>query len=144
MIIRGHFVESKHFAFWMFPESTYFRASLIRVLADGTEVKTRKGAWTVDTEGGPVDYRWQSFVNTYKLNRLESRERSKGTFDDTVKYFRAALDYVAERIPQDKSTYQLVLRIEFERAGGPEQTIVLESKPRLTEAEHAGVADGTS
>jgi hypothetical protein len=40
MILRGHFATSKHFAFWMFPESTYFHATLTRVLNDGREVVT--------------------------------------------------------------------------------------------------------
>ena len=131
MIVRGHFVESKHFAFWMFPESTFFRASLSRLLIDGREVKTRSGLWDVKTENGLVEYEWQSFVKCYRLDRLETRERSKGTFDDTVKYFQAALDYVAERIPEDKTTYQLILTIRFQRAGGPEEVMVLESKPRM-------------
>ena len=137
LIVRGHFVSSKHFAFWMFPESTYFRATLTRVLIDGEEVKTKKGAWTVETDTGEMRYRWQSFVQGYKLDRLETRQRAKGTFDDTLKYYRAALNYVAGRIPEDKSTYQLILRIDYQRAGGPEESIVLESTPRLGGRRHA-------
>jgi len=133
-IVRGHFVSSKHFAFWMFPESTYFTASLRRVLADGRQVKTAKGSWIVQTESGQVRYKWQSFVTGYLLDRLEVRQRGKGTFNDTLKYYQAALNYVAERTPQDKETYQLVMKIRYRRAGGPEETIVLESRPRFREA----------
>ena len=136
MIVRGHFVTSQHFAFWMFPESTYFRTSLCRVLMDGTEVKTAKGVWTVETKTGTKRYKWGSFVQGYKLDYLESRERAKGSFNDTLKYYQAALNYVAERIPEDKSTYQLILRIRYQRAGGPEEFIVLESTPRLGGRRH--------
>ena len=137
MIVRGNFVASKHFGFWMFPESTYFTATLSRILADGQEVKTKKGSWTVETESGKVRYKWTSFVDTYRMDHLEERQRSKGTFDDTVRYFQAALHYVAERIPEDKATEQLVMRIQFRRAGGPKEIIELRSRPRL-----GGVRDG--
>lgn len=139
MIVRGHFVNSKHFGFWMFPESTYFKASLSRVLADGREVKTRRGAWSVQGDTGKVRYKWQDFVNGYRMDELEVRQRSKGTFDDTVKYFQHALNYVAQRIPRDKATQQLVMRIEYKRAGGPKEVLVLKSNPRL-----GGQADDAS
>jgi len=131
LIARGHFTASKHFAFWMFPESTYFIASLSRVLADGREVNTSRGSWAVRTESGKVEYHWSSFVHSYRMDRMDRWQRSKGIFDDTLKYFQAALDYVAERIPEDKFTDQLVLTIRYERAGGPQRVIVLESRPRL-------------
>lgn len=131
MIVRGHFVPSKHFGFWMFPESTYFTASLSRVLANGEEVKTKKGSWSVETESGKVRYKWKSFVGSYRMDELEVRQRSKGTFEDTVKYFQAALNYVATRIPEDKATEHLVLTIHYRRAGGPKEILVLKSTPRL-------------
>ena len=140
MIVRSHFTPSKHFGFWMFPESTYFRASLSRVLTDGQEVKARKGLWTVTTESGEVRYKWKAFVQGYRMDELDDKVRSKGTFADTLKYFQAALDYVADRIPEDKSTSQLVLRIRYYRAGGPEEVIILKSKPRLP----GGTSSGTT
>lgn len=131
LIVRGHFVSSKHFGFWMFPESTYFTATLSRVLADGREVKTKRGAWSVQGETGKVRYKWKDFVNGYRMDQLEVRQRSKGTFDDTLKYFQHALNYVAERTPEDKVTRQFVMRIEYRRAGGPKEILVLKSTPRL-------------
>ena len=129
LIVRGHFVSSKHFGFWMFPESTYFTASLSRVLPNGKEVKTRAGAWTVETQYGKVRYKWNTFVNGYRMDALDVRQRCKGTFADTVKYFQAAVDYVAVRIPDDKETQQLVLRIQYRPAGGHKETLVLRSAP---------------
>jgi hypothetical protein len=143
MIVRSHYTPSKHFGFWMFPESTYFRASLSRVLLDGQEIKTKKGSWAVTTKSGETQYKWKSFVQGYRMDELEVRVRSKGTFADTLKYFQAALHYVADRIPEDKSTYQLVLKIRYHRAGGPEETIVLESKPRLP-APNTGAGHGAT
>jgi hypothetical protein len=131
LIVRGHFVPDKHFAFWMFPESTYFTARLSRLLADGSEVRTgRGGVWTVPADDGRLTYRWARFVDGYRLDALDTRQRAKGVFDENVEYFRHALDYVAERIPRDTSTRQLVLRIEYRRAGGPREALVLESAPR--------------
>lgn len=139
LIVRGHFVPSKHFGFWMFPESTFFTATLSRVLENGEEVAAKKGAWSVETESGKVRYKWKTFVNGYRMDELETRFRSKGTFEDTVKYFQGALDYVAVRIPEDKATKHLVLTIQFRRAGGPKETVVLKSPPRL-----GGARNGTT
>ena len=131
MIVRGHFVPNKHFAFWMFPESTYFTARLSRELEDGTVVRTsRGGVWSVPTESGLVTYRWTRFVDGYRMDVLDTRQRAKGVFDETVDYFQHALNYVAERIPEDTSTRKLRLSIEYRRAGGPSEVLVLESLPR--------------
>ena len=130
LIARSHLVTSKHFGFWMFPETTYFRATLSRVLVDGREVRAKRGSWTVNSPIGKIPYSWQSFVTTYRLDQLETRVRSKGSFDDTLRYFQAALHHVADRIPADRSTSKLVMTIQYQRAGAPEETIVLESKPR--------------
>ena len=139
MIVRAHFTPSKQFAFWMFPESTYFQATLTRLLADGREVITSDGAWAVRTGSGKVEYYWEDFIQGYRMDRLGTWQRSKGTFDDTLKYFQAALDYVAARIPKDKVTDRLVLTIEYERAGAAPEKIVLASKPRL-----GGTRNGTN
>ena len=136
VIVRAHFVPSKHFAFWMFPESTYFNATLTRLLSDGREVSTSNGGWAVRSDDGKVEYYWQDYVREYKLDRLGSWQRSKGVFDDTLKYFQAALDYVADRIPEDKATDRLVLRIQYERAGRPVQEVILESHARLETTTH--------
>jgi len=136
LIVRAHYLPSKHFAFWMFPESTYFKATLTRVLADGREVITSDGAWAVRTDYGNVDYYWGDFVQSYRLDVLGRWERSKGTFDDTLKYFQGALDYVADRIPEDRVTKHLVLTIDYERAGDVVKTLVLASKARLEERPH--------
>ena len=136
MVVRAYFVPSKHFAFWMFPESTYFKATLTRVLGDGREVITSDGAWAVRNGSERVEYDWQDFVQSYRLDSLGQWERCRGTFDDTVKYFQAALDYVADRIPEDHVTQRLVLSLDYERAGGAVKTLVLASKPRLGERPH--------
>jgi len=138
IIVMCHFTSSKHFGFWMFPESTYLRAHLYRVLPDGTEVKTKKGSWKGQTEAGEVRYRWNDYVKGYRMDLLGKKVRSKGTFDDTAKYFQGAVNYVAARTAQDKSTHQLVLRIQYHRAGGPEQMLIYKSPPRVPEgSQHA-------
>jgi hypothetical protein len=129
LIVRGHFVPSKHFGFWMFPESTHFTATLSRVLPNGKEVKTKRGIWTVETKYGKVRYKWNTFVNGYRMDALDERQRCKGTFADTVKYYQAALNYVAARIPEDTETQQLIMRIQYRRAGEEKELLVLRSVP---------------
>jgi len=136
MVVRAYFVPCKHFAFWMFPESTYFKARLTRVLMDGREVITSDGAWAVRTPKGNVEYDWREFVQSYRLDNLGEWERSKGSFDDTLRYFQAALDYVGDRIPEDHITKHLLLTIDYERAGETVKTLVLASKPRSGGGQH--------
>jgi hypothetical protein len=135
MIVRGHFVESKHFAFWMFPESTFFVALLTRETRGGREVHAKRGIWKAGTREAPVKYDWHEFVNDYRLNVLEMRARSKGTWADTSRYFQDALNYVAQRIPEDTVTQRLVLHLVYRQAGGEVEKITLKSEPRFEEGD---------
>lgn len=120
MIARGHFVESKHFGFWMFPESTFMTLRLSRVLPRGQRLPVPGGEWVVARQNGElVTYRWHDFVRGYHIDFLDRRIRSKGTVSDTLRYAAAAVRYVAERIPEDRTTEALQLDVDYQRAGGP-------------------------
>ena len=132
LIGRGLTAESKHFGFWMFPESTFFVARLGRVLVEGREVRAPGGRWIVPRVTGELtSYDWRQFVNGYHLDVLERPARSKGSFSDTTRYFQAALDYVADRIPDDRETSQLVLHVEYQKAGAARRSLELRSRERL-------------
>ena len=131
LIIRGHFTPSKHFGFWMFPESTFFVAKLYRRLENGKEVLAPFGSWSVkDAEGKLKRYEWRDFVSGYEMEDLGVRTRSKGTFSDTSRYFEEALNFIAVRIPEDTETKQLVLKFKFDKAGLTRDILVLRSHER--------------
>lgn len=131
VIVRGHFVPSKHFAFWMFPETTMFVARLVRVTTDGQAHHVPGGSWIVPRASGElVTYRWTDFVRGYRLDILDRKTRSKGTITDTLRYFQAAVENVARRTPEDRETAELVLKIQYQRAGGPVEEVELRSGKR--------------
>jgi hypothetical protein len=132
-IVRAHFVDSKHFAFWMFPESTSFYANLSRETYDGREISTKQGTWVVEDGDHFATYRWADLVNDYNLNVLDRRVRSRGSWADSERYFQEALNFFARRIPEDKQTRRLVLRISVKKAGEKKRLVTLRSEVRDTE-----------
>lgn len=131
VIVRGHFVPSKHFAFWMFPETTMFVARLIRITTDGQAHHVPGGTWIVPRRTGElVTYRWRDFVRGYRLDALDVKTRSKGTLTDTLRYFEAAVQRVARQTPEDRETVELVLSIDYQRAGEAPERIELRSGKR--------------
>ena len=133
VIVRGHFVDSKHFAFWMFPESTRFVAQLFLETKTGRQLPTNRGRWGIGRPPNQVRFDWGHFVNDYRLDFINRKTRSKGTWLDNEQYFQEALNYVIDRIPEDTLTNRLVLRIRVEKAGEAPKDIVLKSKPRFTQ-----------
>ena len=131
-IARGHFAASKHFGFWMFPESTFMKLHLVRVLPRGQRLPVPGGEWVVAREDGAlVTYRWRDFVRGYHMDFLDQVVRSKGTVSDTLRYAAAAVAYVAARIPEDRTTEALELEVDYRRAGGtPEHATYTARVPR--------------
>lgn len=131
-IIRAHFDEvDRRFGFWMFAESSRFKAELYRQLKDGRLVKTANGRWSVRTaDGASVSYSWDRYVRDFRLFDLERLKRAKVGMGVTLKYLHGALHYVAARIPEDRETVKLVLKVQYRNAGGPWQYATLESNSR--------------
>ena len=131
LIVRGHFVQDKRFAFWMFGESTYFYATLFRELPSGRRLKTRQGMWIASSESGrPKQYAWFQHVNEFRLDYLEKKTRAKTSISITLSYFQKALDYFADLV-DDTETSRFVLEISYSKAGGPKVKRTLYSKRRL-------------
>jgi len=130
-VTNAYFEEDKRFGFWMFPEASYFRATLYRELSDGQLVPTRDGMWVVrKSSGGAKRYTWDAWVNDFNLNHLETRTRAKTSIALTLNYFQHALDFVAQRISEDAHTKRLVLMVNYTKAGGAPQDVALYSRER--------------
>lgn len=133
LIVASYVRGDRLFGYQMFAESTFFTAHLFRVTADGRREHLPSGTWAArDGEGKVHRYRWSAFVDDFRLDRLERRTRAKIGIEVTLKFFGAALDYVAERIPDDGETDRLELVVEYETAGGEKREVRLRSRARLS------------
>ena len=132
LIIRAHFDVDRRFGFWMFAESSRYKAKLYRQLRDGRLVKTKNGKWSIKTaDGQRVTYSWNRYVRDFRLDNLEKLKRAKVGIGVTLKYLQHALHYVVERIPADGETVKFVLKVQYRKAGGAWQYVTLESNPRV-------------
>lgn len=130
-IIRAHFHVDKRFGFWMFAESSRYKAQLYRQLADGRLIKTRNGKWVVTmADRRMAIYSWDDYVRDFRLNNLEKVRRAKVGMDINLKYLQHALYYLDEHIPEDQETVKFILKVQYRKAGGPWQHLTLESKSR--------------
>lgn len=133
-IALSHARGDRRFSYQMFAENSYFHATLWRELADGTRVRTGAGSWTViAADGRTVGYRWPTFVRDFNLAVLDRRVRARTGIGVTLAYLDHALDYVAERIPEDRETVRLVMVVRIEKAGGERREVELASRTRVLE-----------
>jgi hypothetical protein len=95
---RGYWSDHKEFAFQMFPESSTWRASVVRVTADGRRVPIEV-PWS--------GYRWDELVRDRGLSYPAVRHHADAGLDNQLAFLRAALDWVADNTPRDRETRYL-------------------------------------
>lgn len=121
LVARGYWSDHKEFAFQMFPESSTWRAEVVRVTADGERVPATE-PW--------AGYRWEDLVSGRGLGHPERRHHADAGVDNQVAFLDAALDWVAENTPRDDETRYLEATVTYwHNADGPE-VIVLRSDDR--------------
>ena len=97
-VARGYWADHKEFAFQMFPESSTWRASVVRVSADGRRVPIEV-PWS--------GYRWDELVRMRGLSYPAVRHHADAGLDNQLAFLRAALDWVADNTPRDRRTRYL-------------------------------------
>ena len=97
-IARGYWSDHKEFAFQMFPESSTWRASVVRVTADGRRLPVEV-PWS--------GYRWEDLVRSRGLSYPAVRHHADAGLDNQLAFLRAALDWVADNTPRDRETRYL-------------------------------------
>jgi hypothetical protein len=97
-IARGYWSDHKEFAFQMFPESSTWRASVVRITADGRRVPIEV-PWS--------GYRWEELVQTRGLSYPALRHHADAGLDNQLAFLRSALDWVADNTPRDRETRYL-------------------------------------
>jgi hypothetical protein len=98
LIARGYFSDHKEFAFQMFPESSTWRADVVRVTADGRRVPIEL-SWS--------GYRWEELVPNVGLRYPGVRHHAVAGLDNQLAFLDSALDWVAANTPEDDETRYL-------------------------------------
>lgn len=101
-IARGYWADHKEFAFQMFPESSTWRADVVRVTADGRRVPIEL-SWS--------GYRWDELVLDRGLRYPQFRHHADAGLANQLAFLDAALDWVADNTPRDRETRYLEARV---------------------------------
>jgi hypothetical protein len=102
LIARGYWSDHKEFAFQMFPESSTWRADVVRVTGDGRRVPVEQ-PWS--------GYRWDELVQTRGLSHPAVRHHADSGLDNQLAFLDEALDWVADNTPRDRETRYLEARV---------------------------------
>jgi hypothetical protein len=122
-IVRGYFSDHKEFAFQMFPESSTWRAEVVRVTADGRRVPIEQ-PWS--------GYRWEKLVPNVGLRYPSFRHHANAGLDNQLAFLDSALDWVATNTPRDDETRYLEAQV----------TAWHNDDPPMEEVFRSGVRDG--
>jgi hypothetical protein len=120
-IARGYTADHKEFAFQMFPESTTWRADVVRVTAGGRRVPVE-----VPWDG----YTWDGLVTERGLSYPSIRHHADAGLDNQLAFLRAALDWVATNTPRDHTTRYLEARVTAWHNDDPPRSEVYRSQAR--------------
>jgi hypothetical protein len=118
-IARGYWSDHKQFAFQMFPESSTWRADVVRVTAGGRRVPIEV-PW--------AGYEWERLVQTRGLSYPAIRHHADSGLANQVAFLRAALDWVASNTPRDRETRYLEARVTEWHNNDPPRVELLRSR----------------
>jgi len=120
-VARGYWSDHKEFAFQMFPESSTWRADVVRVTANGRRVPVEV-PW--------AGYRWEGLVPNVGLSRPSIRRHATAGLDNQLAFLGSALDWVAENTPRDRQTRYLEATVTSWHNDDSPQVSVLRSGVR--------------
>jgi hypothetical protein len=121
LVARGYWSDHKQFAFQMFPESSTWRADVVRVTADGRRVPIEQ-PW--------AGYQWDEMVPNRGLRFPSVRHHADAGLANQLAFLDAALDWVADNTPRDAETRYLEARVMSWHNADPPRVRVLRSGPR--------------
>ena len=118
---RGYWSDHKEFAFQMFPESSTWRADVVRVTADGRRVPVEI-PWS--------GYRWEELVPKLGLSYPSTRHHAAAGLDNQLAFLDSALDWVADNTPRDIETRYLEATVTSWHNDDPPRREVFRSNVR--------------
>ena len=120
-VARGYWSDHKEFAFQMFPESSTWRADVVRVTTDGRRVPIEL-PWS--------GYRWDELVRDRGLRYPSIRHHADAGLANQLAFLEAALDWVASNTPRDRETRFLKATVTSWHNDDPPRVEVLRSPVR--------------
>jgi hypothetical protein len=120
-IARGYWDDHKEFAFQMFPESSTWRADIVRVTVDGRRVPIEL-PW--------FGYRWDELVPDRGLAYPTARHHADAGLDNQLAFLDAAVDWVADNTPRDDETRYLEARVTAWHNADPPTVEIIRSGER--------------
>ena len=121
LVARGYWSDHREFAFQMFPESSTWRADVVRVMADGRRVPVEQ-PW--------AGYRWDELVQGRGLTYPAVRHHADAGLDNQLAFLESALDWVARNTPRDRETRYLEATVTAWHNDDPARISVLRSDVR--------------
>jgi hypothetical protein len=121
LVARGYWADHKEFAFQMFPESSTWRADVVRVTTGGRRIPV-EAPWS--------GYRWDRLVQDRGLSYPAIRHHADAGLANQLAFLQAALDWVAGNTPRDRETRYLEARVTSWHNDDPARTEVLRSGVR--------------
>ncbi len=121
LVARAYWSDHKEFGFQMFPESSTWRADVVRVTADGRRIPIEQ-PWS--------GYRWHELVQDRGLRYPSIRHHADAGLANQLAFLEAALDWVADNTPRDTDTRYLEARVTSWHNADPPRVTVLRSDLR--------------
>jgi hypothetical protein len=120
-VARGYWSDHKEFAFQMFPESSTWRADVVRVTAGGRRVPI-ESPWS--------GYRWDELVQDRGLSYPAIRHHADTGLANQLAFLESALDWVADNTPRDHETRYLEATVTSWHNADPPRVELLRSRIR--------------
>jgi len=120
-IVRGYSSDHKPFAFQMFPESSTWRADVMRVTSKGRRIPIER-PW--------AGYSWDELVGDVGLQNPSVRHHADAGLANELAFLRSALDWVAEHTPRDHDTRYLEASVTLWHNADPPRVRVFRSHLR--------------
>jgi hypothetical protein len=105
----------------MFPESSTWRADVVRVTADGRRIPVEQ-PWS--------GYRWDALVGNVGLQDPSFRHHADAGLGNQMAFLRSSLDWVAANTPRDHETRYLEARVTSWHNADPPRVTVFRSRDR--------------
>jgi hypothetical protein len=121
LVARAYWSDHKEFGFQMFPESSTWRADVVRVTADGRRVPIER-PWS--------GYRWEEMVRSRGLRYPTIRHHADAGLANQLAFLDAALDWVADNTPRDDETRYLEATVTSWHNADDPRVEVLRSRVR--------------
>lgn len=123
MVVRAYSAPHREFGFQMFPESSQWRADVVRITADG--------------DRHPIDepffgYRWHELVDSRGLAVPNRRHHADAGVENQLEFLQEAIDWMAANTPRDTETVRYEAEVVvWPNLGAPQSRRLMSAEREL-------------